>query len=131
MNTFPVNMIYLLAFLVIALFFIWRSFLKKRAPGNSPNIIDQTQPVLRKEIQQIDAGAVIVPAAPQRASPHWQKYKTANALLDQQRMDEAMIIFKQLIAIPEEEETALISLGTCYNLKGDMENAMLSYKKAL
>jgi tetratricopeptide (TPR) repeat protein len=125
------NIPYLIAVAAIVLFFLWRPFLKKNYSTPSSALPETAEAVTRKEIQQVDAGAVIVPAAPARTSEHSQKYKTANTLLDQQRMDEAIVIFKELITIPEEEETALISLGTCYNLKGDMENAMYAYKKAL
>jgi tetratricopeptide (TPR) repeat protein len=46
-------------------------------------------------------------------------------------MDEAIVILTELAAIPEETATASIGLGTAYNLKGDRDNALFHYQKAL
>lgn len=91
----------------------------------------ETENYKREEIQDVNAGVVIIPASPQRTSVYSEKYKTANAFLDQQKLDEAIAIFKELAAIPEEAEYALVTLGTCYNLKGESENAQTCYSKVL
>jgi tetratricopeptide (TPR) repeat protein len=123
-------MLYLLAIAAILLLIIWRPFSKKDPSGLSSAIV-QANAVERKEIRQEETGPIIVPTETQETSGYGQKYKTAYTLIAQQRIDEAIAIFKELLAIPQEEEAALVNLGACYNLKDDMENAMYTYKKAL
>jgi tetratricopeptide (TPR) repeat protein len=126
-------LIYLILILIVTVFFYARNHLHKRSfpPSQKHKSSANSDDFKRKELQSIDSGAIISPVESQRTSAHWQKYKEGNALIDQQKMDEAIVIFQSLITIPEEEETALISLGTCYNLKGESEKAMDCFKRSL
>jgi tetratricopeptide (TPR) repeat protein len=132
-NTLLIDIVLLLLFLGILLFFGRRVYTKRKVSASSGR--DQASPKKeaskRREIQHIDAGAVIIPAGSKKYSVHSDRYKEANALLHAEKMDEAIVIFKELAALPEEAETALVGLGSSYSLKGEREQAMACYKKVI
>ncbi|MFL5764298.1 MAG: tetratricopeptide repeat protein [Bacteroidia bacterium] len=121
---FLIDLIFLIAFLGILVLFIGRLSRKRKSRSNHGAI-------KRREIQKVNKGAVIVPTSDNRSSVHWQKYKEGNRLIDAEKMDDAIVIFRQLVTIPGEEETANVNLGTCYNLKNERETAMTHYQAAL
>lgn len=129
-------MIQQIVFLFILLLFIAFIFLlysQRRAKKTTENDHTSWQHdnQQRQEIQAINAGAVIIPQGSKRTSKYSKQYIIGNDLLHNQKYDEAIVVFKELSEIPEETETALISLGTCYNLKGDKENAGKCFSQSL
>ena len=131
-STNPLPILFLSLTIFVTLFFLIRYFIKGQktaSPNNSSST--NTDHSTRKEIQNFDSGAVISPIGEIRTSVHWEKYKNANALLDAEKMDEAIVIFKSLAAIPEEAEFAFIGLGTCYSLKNELPESIAYYQKAI
>ena len=86
---------------------------------------------VRREIQDINAGAVVVPQGSKKTSKYSDKYRKGNILLHEKKYDEAISIFKQLADIPEETELSMISLGTSYSLKGETKIAEKCYARSL
>lgn len=119
----------LLLFVATLLFFLIQRRLKKTTKNDHNSRHYENQQ--RQEIQEINAGAVIIPQGSKRTSKYSEIYKKGVDLLHNQKYDEAIVVYKELSKIPEETETALIGLGTCYNLKGDKENAGKCFSQSL
>lgn len=126
------HFVIVLALLLVAGLFIFlylRKILNNSKTSNKSNAFGEDQK--RKEIQEINAGAVIIPQGSKRTSKYSERYKEGNKLIHEQKYQEAIQIFQELLEIPEETETASISLGTCYNLKGDLDAAGKHFSRAL
>ena len=127
----PASVISIIGYLI---FFLWAGvmtyrYLQSRKKPTGPNAGSYTPQ--RKEIQEINAGAVIIPDGSKRTSVYFEQYTQGNQFLHEQRYEEAIRIFKRLSEIPEETETALIGLGTSYSLKGEAEQARDCFNRAL
>lgn len=58
-------------------------------------------------------------------------YRLGNALFDGRRIQEAMVLYRQTIALDPRHASAQCNLGLCYRLLGNMPAALEAYEAAL
>jgi len=80
------------------------------------------------EIGDPDNGAVLTKEG---QSLHYKEYENAANLIGENKIDEAIKVYTRLLSIEQEQANALAGLGSCYSLKNDFSNALISYRQSL